>query len=146
MLVGTHEHEIAPIERARIGILDIKDGERHAPLRRRADEARNADIRVEAQERVIRSEGVVERPAKTQPQMRRSASRNGGRRKVTDAVRRMRFAVVGDDWRVVVEVAEIQSGTAILLDVEIVSLMTDALARSGALRSVHPNLGPRPPP
>jgi hypothetical protein len=31
MLVGTHEHEIAPIERARIAGLDVKHGEGQAP-------------------------------------------------------------------------------------------------------------------
>ena len=60
MLVGPHEHEIAPVERARIAILNIKDREGHVPQRGRAEEAGNTNIRVEAQECVAGPEGVVE--------------------------------------------------------------------------------------
>src|SRR5882757_10902563 len=66
--------------------------------------------------------------------MRRTASRNRRRREVGQRIGRRLFAIVGDDRRLVVEVAEIQPAAAILMHVQLVERTAESRADRVALR------------
>ena len=68
------------------------------------------------------------RPAVRRPVLRAEAgSPASGRREVRHREARLFVAVIGDDRRAVVEIAEVEAGAAILLDVEIVGGLPDLL-------------------
>ena len=90
--------------------------------------------RVAPQQRVARPERVVERAPVAQPEMRRAAARHGRGREVVHRVGGRRLAVVGDDRRGVVEVAEVQPAAAVLLHVQVVGGPADPRAHRVALR------------
>ena len=54
VLVGTHERELAYVERSRIGRVDVENCERNLPSRGCFDDAGNADGWIDADERVVR--------------------------------------------------------------------------------------------
>ena len=90
--------------------------------------------RIETDERVVRSERIVEGATVAEPHVGRTASRHRRLREVIHRIGWMRFSVIRDDWRSVVEVAEIQSATAILLDIEPIGFLADANPRGVADR------------
>lgn len=83
---------------------------------------------VEAQQGVFGAHRVVDGTAVVQPEVGRPAAGHGRWRELVHAVRRRRLAVVGDEMRAVVEVAEVQSGAAVLLDVQVVQRSPGRLA------------------
>ncbi len=68
--------------------------------------------------------------------MRRAGARHGGGRKASHRVGRRGFAVIGDDRRGIVVVAEVEARAAILLHVEIVGRSRKRSARRVAARRV----------
>ncbi len=100
----------------------VEQRHRHAASLCRSQQPRDVDGPVEAQQRVVAAEGVVERAAVGEEEVRRATARHGRRREAAHRVRRRRLAVVGDQRRAVVVVAEVQAGAAELLDVELVGL------------------------
>lgn len=78
------------------------------------------DVRgaIEAQQCVAGAHRVVQRASVAQPEMRRAAAGDGGRREVGHGVGRRGFAVIGDDRRLIVERTEIQAAATELRGVE----------------------------
>ncbi len=73
--------------------------------------------------------------------MGHARTRNCGRREIAHRVGRRRFTVIGDDRRSIIIVAEIQSGAAILLDIEIISGLAERSTRGMPARRIVLDLG-----
>ena len=126
MLVGTDEHEIARIKLPRLGASTSRTAS-GTPRRAAASttpETRHG--RIETDEGVVRAKRIVERAAMLEPKVRRPASGNRRGREMYPSCKRLRLAIVSDDRRVVVEIAEIEAAAALVLDIEVVSLLADA--------------------
>ncbi len=129
VLVRAHQHEPAPVEVIRLRWLHIQNRQRHPPVCRSSNEARDGRRRVESKQGVGRTQGVVKRPAAFEPEVGCATSRNCGRGERAHGVGRLLLAVVGDDRRTIVVVAEIQAAAALLFDVERISFLADARTR-----------------
>ena len=116
------------IRPARAARRDVEQRHRHAARRAPPRAAASTSTpAIEAQQRVVGAERVVERAAVGEPEVRRAAARHRRRREAAHRVRRRRLVVVGDQRRAVVEVAEVQAGAAELLHVELVGCFADLL-------------------
>src|SRR6266567_5367152 len=63
-----------------------------------------------------------------EPQVRRPATGNSRWRELMHRVGRVRLSIIGDDRRARVEIAKVQSTAALLLDIKLVGLQTEARA------------------
>src|SRR4051812_21200719 len=78
MLIWTAQQQLVPVRLRKLRTFDVEHGEWHAASGGRLRERGDFDTRIEAQERVFRAHGVVERTSIGQPEVRSSAPRNGG--------------------------------------------------------------------
>ena len=127
MPVGPHQHQPSRVKRRRIGIVDVENSERDTALLCRRDHTGH-----HVAGRIKSHQPIARRPARRRANGHRAA-RNAARGspatdddlKLAHRIGRMRCAVIGDDRRAGVEIAEIQAAAALLLDVKIVGLLAD---------------------
>jgi hypothetical protein len=74
MLVWPHQRQSVRIKRAGICRLHVEKDQRQAARLGRRDQSRYIGIWIEAQQRVVRAERVIERAAVVEPQMRGAAA------------------------------------------------------------------------
>ncbi len=135
-LVATHDQQWVAEHLGRVRSGDIEQHQRQLNGPGCSEERADVDVWLEPHEHVVRPERVVDRAARSDPEVRHAAARDSRRRDASHVVSRRCLAVVGDDRRAVVEVAEVEAGRRELGEVD----LAQARAERGAK---HVTRGPR---